>query len=250
MAFDFQGTFNRSQFERFLAFARSQVELVDARIGWLRSEQLRTGSIVFSYTNGVPTEFSADPPESYVGRLLAAYVVLGGNPLHDLRSRATSQPVFVVRGTEGAAPAYMSNGEVIGARGLGDAASAVLMAQSREWLLSTLQNRFGRLERKIRRALDYWDQLENEAVGLSLMKETVEVDGSLEFLASQIQQLITDPNYRAIFDDRNEDPFGLTTYAPFSSYDAVESEEPNLVDRVAGSPQRQNSGFVPAGGKG
>lgn len=248
MAFDFLGTFNKSQFERFLTFARTQLPIVDARINWLRSEQLRVGSVSFRFDGGTPVEYAADPADSYIGRLLAAYLVLGGSPLHDLRTRTMAQPVFIIRGSEGVSPAYMSNGEVIGARGLADASSSVLIQRGREWLLETLRYRFDRLERKIRRALDYRDQLDLEANLLLKMKAAVEVEGSLESVASQIQGLLTDPNYRAIFDDAGKDPFGLTSYAPFSSYDVADSSDP-AVSRTADAPQRQNSGFVPAGGK-
>jgi hypothetical protein len=55
-----------------------------------------------------------------------------------------------------------------------------------------------------------------------------------------IMELITDRTYRAIHSSK--DPWGAGNYAPFSSYDAY--------DDPAESPQRQDSGFVPPGGKG
>lgn len=247
MAFDFLGTFNASQLNRYLAFARSQVPLIDARINHLEAEMVRVGAVLFTYQQGVPKEFLADPTESYVGRLAAAYEVLGGNPFQDLRTRAKTDPVFAVRGTEATPVQYMSNGEVIGARGLADAASAEMMRTLRTWLNDTLKWRFDRLERKIRRALDYADQLQEEVDYLTSLKTAVTTDGSLEQIAAQLTTLLTDPNYRAIFDDGGKDPFGLTSYAPFSSYDAVPPEDPNVTARVGDSAQRQNTGFVGPG---
>lgn len=250
MAFDHLGTFNRSQLDRFLVFARSQIPYIDARIQHLSAEQARVGAVTFKYDKGIPVGFSADPPESYIGKLLAAYEVLGGNPFQDLRVRARTQPIFVVRGSEIAPATYMSHGEVIGAKGLADAPSAVLMSQAKDWLADTLHGRFGRLERKIRRSLDYSDQLQAEADMLTKIKQAASIEGSLEAIAAQLLQLISDPNYRAIFDDKGKDPFGLTTYAPYSSYDAVQSTDTSLVDRAgAEAPQRQNSGFVGPGEK-
>lgn len=249
MSFDWLGTFNRSQLDRFLAFARTQLPLVDARIQHLEAEQNRLGVVSFRYEQGIPKEFIADPAESYIGKLLAAYEVLGGNPFHDLRVRLRTDPVFAIRGSETTPTQFMSNGEVIGARGLADAPSAEIMRLARGWLESTLIGRFDKLERKIRRALDYADELEREIANLKLIKQSVEIDGSFEQLADQLVQLISDPNYRAIFDDGGKDPFGLTTYAPFSSYDATPSNDPNLVDRTADTAQRQNKGYVGPGEK-
>lgn len=249
MAYDWLGTFNKSQLDRFLAFARTQLPLVDARIQHLEAEQNRLGVVSFRYEQGIPKEFIADPAESYIGKLLAAYEVLGGNPFHDLRVRLRTDPVFAIRGSETTPTQFMSNGEVIGARGLADAPSAEIMRLARGWLESTLIGRFDKLERKIRRALDYADELEREIANLKLIKQSVEIDGSFEQLADQLVQLISDPNYRAIFDDGGKDPFGLTTYAPFSSYDATPSNDPNLVDRTADTAQRQNKGYVGPGEK-
>lgn len=249
MAHDWLGTFNKSQLDRFLAFARSQLPLVDARIQHLSAEQARLGVVVFKFDQGVPVGFAADPADSVLGKLLAAYEVLGGNPFHDLRVRSRSQPIFLVRGSETAPASYMSSGDVVGARGLADAPSAVLVSRARQWIEDTLHGRFGRLERKIRRTLDYSDELQAEITILGRMKLVAEIDGSLESIATQLQQLIDDPNYRAIFDDRGADPFGFTSYAPFSSYDAVQSDDPNMVRPGAEVPQRQNSGFVGPGEK-
>jgi len=246
VSFDYLGTFNRSQFERYIAFARSQVTLVDARIQHLEAEIARVGSIVFRYNKGVPIGYSADPAESYLGKLLGAYEVLGGDPFVDLRVRLWNDPVYLVRGTETNPAQYMSNGEVIGQSGLSDAPTAELMRQSRTWLDATLHGRFGALERKIRRAVDYSDQLRLEIANLEVIKLTATATGSLEYIATQINQYFSDKNYRAIFEDNGSDKFGFTVYAPFSSYDVGPSTTPGI-NRVATSPQRQNDGFVGPG---
>jgi hypothetical protein len=249
--FEWLGTFNRTQFERFIAFARSQLPLVESRIEHLQAEKSRTGSLVFTFgDDNVPVSVVADPAESYLGKLLAAYEVLGGNPFLELRTRTKNQAIFVVRGNEAKSATVMSNGEVLPGGGLQDAFSAELVRTLRSPINETLDYRSTMLERKIRRALDYTDQLDVEIVQLRTMQAAATTEGSLEFVANRIQQLFGDRNYRAIFDDNGTDPLGNTTYAPFSQYDVESSVDPAVggPNRIVERPQRQGSGFVGPGG--
>jgi len=242
MAFDFLGTFNQAQLERFVAFATTQLDLVDARIAHLSLEQIRIGVVIFRHdADGVPTGYAGDPAGSYVAKLLAAYEVLGGNPFLDLDLRLRTDPVYRRKGDEASGlSSYMSNGEVIGAVGKADAPSGNAFRQARQWLDPTLEHRFDRLERKIRRSQDYADQLQTEIDALNLIKRGADVEGSLENSIQTIMELITDVTYRAIHADT--DPRGAGNQAPFSSYD---------VDGTpAEKPQRQDTGFVPPGGTG
>lgn len=238
------GTFNKSQWDRFIAWARTQVDSVPDRIDHLEAEITRVGRITFAWEGGTPKGFTAAPSTSYLAKLLAAYEVLGGNPPYDLRTRLKTEPVVVVPGDTNTAPHTMSNGEVIGARGLADAVTAELSRKAQEWLLETMHWRHGRLERKIRRALDYKDQLEEEQERLRLITQAATTPDSLENIAEQVELLFKDRSYRAIFDDGGKDPYGLTAYAPFSAYDRDTSDVPELVQRQQGGPQRQDSGFV------
>ncbi len=245
MAHDYLGTFNRSQFERFLAYAKSQLPLVDGRIQHLQAEVNRIGSVIFRYSKGIPQGYAANPADSYLGKLLGAYEVLGGDPFIDLRVRLRGDPVFRVKGTETQAAQFMSNGEVIGAKGLSDAPTAELVRTGKAWLNSTLDYRFGNLERKIRRAVDYSDELLNEIATLKTIREAASVVGSLEYVAAQVGQFLTDSNYRAVYDDGGGDKFGFNVYAPFSSYDVGGDGS-----RETETAQRQNTGFVGPGSTG
>lgn len=251
MAHDFLGTFNSSQFERFLAFARSQVPTLAARILHLKAEAARVGKITFTFgTDNVPTKITVTEG-SYLAKLLAAYEVLGGNPYLDLRLRdRNTQAVFVVKATEGKSAQYMSSGEPLSGTALLDAPSAILMSRMKAPLAGVLHRRFGYLERKIRRALDYGDELQLEIDCLTKYQKAVTEPGSLEEMASRVQQLLVSPEYRAIYSDGGQDPLGLNVHAPFSSFDAEPSDETGAPNREAPGPQRQNSGFVPAGSKG
>jgi hypothetical protein len=276
MAFDFLGTFNAAQYERLSGFIRSQVKFVEARVNHLEAEKIRVGQVIFRFDQGVPIGYAGDPPESYLGKLLSVYEVLGGNPGVDLRVRLPTDPVFMLPGDEVTSPHTMSNGEAIGGKGLSDADSAELVRSYRASFNDTIYRRFDALERKIRRAVDYADQLEEEIAGLKklVVSFTAEdfatvgqisaeqfqtgnfslnlpQDGSLANLESQIRQLIADPNYRALTTDAGENAeLGLDVYAPFSAYDIPEGtgQDPSLVvPRVAESPQRQGGKVVQPG---
>jgi hypothetical protein len=254
MAFDFNGTFNQAMFNRLRTFIESQVPLINARIAHLNAEAARIGVISFKYEAGIPIGHVSDK-DSYLGKLLAAYEVLGGNPGVDLRIRLTSDPVFILAGSSDTGPHTMSNGEVIGAKGLNDGDSAKLMGQLRSAFDATIQRRFDYLERKIRRAFDYADQLQNEVTQLQALVAQTQVTqssgtqptGSLASIVSQITQLLTDPTYRAITPDTSKNAeLGLDIYAPFSSYDVPVGTTPlNLPGREATSPQRQSGNAAP-----
>lgn len=271
MSFQFLGTFNAAMFNRLRTFISSQASLINARIAHLEAESHRIGVISFGYEHGIPQGVVSDR-DSYLGKLLAAYEVLGGNPLVDLRIRLVTDPVFILSGSADQGPHTMSNGEVIGAKGLNDGDSAKLMGQLRANFDATIQRRFDYLERKIRRAVDYRDQLQAEIQQLTkLVAGFTEADfanvgsftieqfqagkvslnipqnGSLGNLISQISQLLSDPTYRAITPDTSKHAeLGLDVYAPFSSYDIPQGTPPqNIPGREATSPQRQAGNTAP-----
>jgi hypothetical protein len=250
--FEFKGTFNQSQFERFLAFARAQLPLVNARVNHIDAEIARIGIVFFKLDRGVAQGYSARPSGSYLAKLLAAYEVLGGNPLIDLRLRLKTNPVHFVRGDESTGGSqYTSGGEPIGGKGLIDGPTSLLMDQARGWLDDTLHYRFARLERKIRRALDYADQLQEEKQNLVVLQLAASTEGSLEYIAARIQEHLSDPNYRPCYNDQfqgKRDPEGKLVYAKYAAYDIDEPLFPNMGGtRTATSPQKQGSGVYEPG---
>ena len=215
-----------------------QLPAITARVKHLEVEQARIGTISFTGNDGkgVSTNFTVAPDDSYMAKLVVAYEVMGGNPFMDLRLRLRTQPVFIVKGTESNGPTFMSNGEVIGGAGLVDSVSAELMRSASAWVDDACRDRFDYLERKIRRALDHSDQLGIEIAQLQLASSAASINGSVEFIAEQIESLFKDRNYRTIYDDANGDPLGLKAYAMFSSYDAGGGRE-------AVDPQRGDDGY-------
>jgi hypothetical protein len=220
LAFDIQGTFTASQFARFKTYVRNQVQLIDARIAHLKAERDRIGNLAFAYdSGGLPTAFANDPPMTYCGKLFGAYEALGGDVEFDLQVRSTTQPVFLLKGDETRPAQMMSNGEVLSVAGLSDAESAIYMQKIRGWLGGDLQRRRESLERKIRRAIDYAEQLDAEINELELLKASADTDGSLEFYIKQMDALANDRRYMAITNDTdNPDPHGKFARAPVAGY--------------------------------
>jgi hypothetical protein len=246
---DVLGTFNRSQFERLLAYVKGGLRLVGPRLRHLTIEQMRVGTLTFVYdTAGKPTDYrtgGSGAAPTYIGKLMAAYEVLGGDPFYDLQVRAKTDPVYLPKGTESATSKVMSNGEPIPQSALSDGPSANAIRDIRRWMVDDM-DRLERLERKIRRMVDYADQLQEEIDLLNVITGSVESDGSLDNLIQTVQQLLADPGYRAIADDQGKDPFGKFIYAPMSTYEP----SPDRIPEPGVSIERTNSGYVVAGDTG
>jgi hypothetical protein len=219
MAFDFLGTFNRSQFDRLVAFARDQIVHVDPRIKHIVSEQTRVGYLRFTYDSaGRPIKYSTGSEggsPTYIGKLMGAYEALGGDPFHELQTRMVSQAVFLPKGTEVSAPKVMSNGEPIPGIGLADAPTAKFVSRIKSGVSGMIERRAA-LGRKIRRMVDYGDQLQAEMDSLMALNASAESDGSLENIVTDVKLLLTDRNYRAVSDDKGNDEFGKLTQAPMA----------------------------------
>lgn len=216
---DFLGTFNRSMFERLASYLRDQVPQVQARTSYLVLELSRVGTLtMLKDIKGRPLGYAASSPDSYLGQLLAAYEILGGNPFFDLRVRSMTEPVYLLKGDEAHTPKFFSNGEPTPETALADAPSANIVLALRSFSREALA-RMDLLERKIRRTLDYGDQLQAEITLLEKMVGDVEAEGSLENLISQVSALFQDKTYRAIADDGGKDPYGQYIRAKFAAYD-------------------------------
>ncbi len=218
---DFLGTFNRSQFQRLLEQARANTAYIPTRQAHLKAEILRMGYLTFVYdTAGNPTAYNTGEPgmRTYIGRLMEAYEILGGNPFFDLQTRGVNNPVSYRKGTHEATAKVLTNGDVLGQAGLSDGPSGNAVRKIRAGFIGHIQA-LEKLERKVRRTLDYVDQLKTELVVLDRVRAAVTVEGSLEDLAKKVEGLFHDPSYRALVDDAGSDPHGKLTYAPFGSYD-------------------------------
>lgn len=246
MAFEFLGTFNKSQYDRFFAYARNQLADIEQRINHLDMEISRIGNLSMSYeAGGIPTEYSvSSSTQTYVGALVAAYEALGGHVTYDLQVRSLDQAIVLVGGSEMDVPQFYSNGEIVPGRAQLDSVSANYMGAAKDWLQGTLTYKRDYLERKVRRSLDYVEQLIEEKEYLLQIQQDATAVGSLEYYAVRLQELIVNTSYTAIYDDRGADPHGKFVYAarlPYSrAGSTIQTDEP-------GTPGKDESGFVPAG---
>ncbi len=217
--FDFGGTFNKSQLDRLASFVREHAHEAEAFVAHLEAELSRVGILSVIYdAAGNPIGYKASPTNSYIGRLVGAYEVMGGDVLHDLQVRPMGSPVFLVAGDEVSDPKILSNGEPVPERVLADAPSSKLVASIKRFSAGPIARR-DYLERKVRRTIDYADQLLEQIAVLRSMAGGSEDEASLEGLVQAVNLLISDKTYRAIADDQGRDPYGKLSRAPFTSYD-------------------------------
>jgi len=236
VSFDWLGTFNKAQFDRFRTFAEAQKGDVHARITHLEAERERVGIVNFSFdSGGIPKGFTVSPANAYLARLVAAYEVLGGDLIYDLNIRNRTQPLYLVKSDESAPAQTFSDGSIMGGQGAADANSAVLVQKMKAWLGDSLDYKREYLERKILRLIDYGEQLQQEVVLLNQILSGEHAEGSLAFLVSEIEALLQDPNYRAI--STAGDVFNKAGGGPFASYDAGPNRAAASHQRGFGGPQ-------------
>lgn len=244
MAFDFLGTLNVSQLLRQTQFIDGQASLIQGMIDHLQFEQGRIGTIKMTRANNIPVSYTVDA-QSYIGKLVAAYVALGGDPYYDLNIRTIEEPVYLEKGTEATGTGRrMSNGEVVGAPGLGDKPSALLVRSLRAPFVEVIRARRDYLERKIRRALDYYDQISQEISDLEAALAVASNQSVTDSTVAALGDLTKDPVYYALYNDQSyPDPLGLYTHAPIAPY------EPGGTRGAGTADERTTQGFTPAGSK-
>lgn len=221
MAFDFGGTFNNHQFARLQAFLADQFPDVPGRVLHLLVERMRIGTLTFTYdAGGNPIGYNASPATSYIGKLMMAYEVLGGDPLFDLQIRSMAQAVFLLAGSETTPAQQLSSGDIMGSPGLLDGLTSSLVQQMKAWAPEVVQYKRENIERKIRRAMDYSDSLNAEINTLANITNANTQANSLSDFTTQVMTLLTDPTYRPIYNDVNNDVHGKLSHAPFAAYEA------------------------------
>lgn len=173
MAFSFWGTFSTGQFEQLRLFAKVQERDLSDRKLWLSAQLQRNGIFVTDYDSAtyLPISFTATP-NSYADKLFTAYRALGGNPETEFLLRTTDKPVFLTRGVnispnEGSDPTsgysdLFTNGRRIRGTQRFDRDIGLKIEQLKSWQLESIKKKRESIEFKIKRALDYSDQLQRE----------------------------------------------------------------------------------------
>jgi len=214
MAFNFFGTFTMGQWDVFRAFTAAQKVDIEARIKWLNREWFKVGKFKTDHDDdGNPTSYSVTPAGSYAAKLIEAYTILGGVLERDFLLRTLNKPVFLKRRASTSAAGGVdtvgyskefSNGRMLRGSQRFDRDVGLHIENLKRWQLEAIKTKRERLEFKIKRALDYSDQIGTEIV---LLKSLLEESGGLEDRMSDIDVFITDPQ-RMNFTD-STDKHGL-----------------------------------------
>lgn len=212
IAFNFFGTFTSRQLEDFVKFSHVQEADIESRAAWLESEIDKVGTFVTEYDEDdkYPVYFDCFPRESYGSKLLLAYKILGGVPERDMLLRTSDKPVFLKKGVN-ASPTDpdsgysrdFSNGRVYRGTQRFDRSMGLRVDALKKWQLEAVKRKREHLELKIKRALDYSDQLKRELDLLNGLK-----GGGVSDLVTEIYKVMLMPGAMSVVDD-SDDGFGL-----------------------------------------
>lgn len=223
MAFSFFGTFSSGQLEELRKFSKVQERDLVARRKWLSFQQSRNGIFVTEYDpqTFLPILFEVANPQSYGAKLILAYRSLGGNPERDFLLRTSDQPVFLTRGknigdditdaTAGYSDVFTNGRRVRGEQRF-DRDVGLIVEKLKTWQLEPIKRKREHLEYKIKRCLDYSDQLEKEGVLLDLL---IDIDSgkTVDDILLKIYLYQTRTGAQNVIEDA-EDIFGLNIGRP------------------------------------
>lgn len=181
MAFNFFGTFTTGQLQQLVDFSFVQERDLAKRRLWLMAQLTRNGVFSTEYDpqTHLPKAFSASAG-SYAAKLLQAYRILGGTPEKDFMLRTSDKPVFLTRGknidtgvtavdpTAGYSD-VLSNGRRVRGSQRFDRDVGVQVERLKTWQSEAIKRKREHLEFKIKRALDYSDQLQREIAVLEVL---------------------------------------------------------------------------------
>lgn len=236
MAFNMYGTFTSGQWESFLAFAKIQRVELELRRAWLQKQLSMNGIFVTEYDGPMPVKFSASAG-SFAAKLLSAYRVLGGVPERDMLLRTSDMPVFKTKAqsisdtssgqTSGGFSDIYSNGRRDRGTQRFDRDLGLRVERLKGWQLEAIKRKREALEFKIKRALDYSDQLQKE---IDVLSSVLDEDSRYSFDAQvvAVETQMASPETMNVVQDL-DDVFGLSIGKPgdLSEPDALQQGQQN-----------------------
>ena len=212
--------FTSGQWEELRQFALIQASDIGARIGYLNRELTTVGIFSTQYdpSTSFPSSFTVTPATSHGAKLLQAYRALGGFPEQDFLLRTSDDPVYLTPGaplntndtsgimTQGYSDQF-SNGKRYRGSQVFDRDLGFPMEKFKKWQLEAIKHKREHLEFKIKRALDYSDQLQIETTFLTSMIQpgtTTDVNGQIANLIALFHR----PGAMNVIDNLN-DIFGF-----------------------------------------
>ena len=165
----------------------------------------------------MPLSYDVAPPNSYAAKLMVAYRALGGVPEKDFLLRTMDQPVYLNRvdnisPNEGSNPTSgysdtFTNGRRIRGSQRFDRDIGTKVDKLKAPFLESIKHKREHLEFKIKRALDYSDQLQNEINAINVLLDTTS-NATVDDQIRTIQQYMFRTGAQNIVSDL-ADIFGL-----------------------------------------
>lgn len=222
MAFAFYGLMTTGQWQAFKAFAQIQRKELILRRQWLQKQLSMNGFFATEYDGPNPVSFTASEG-SFAAKLLAAYRVLGGVPEQDMLLRTRDKPVFKTKAqnitdgpnatvTGGFSDVY-SNGRRDRGTQRFDRDLGIRVERLKDWQLEAIKAKRERLEFKIKRALDYSDQLQQEIDLITSLLGDETAVGSVDYQLVSVESQMATPGAMNVVQDL-EDVHGLRIGKP------------------------------------
>jgi hypothetical protein len=178
MAFNFYGTASLDQLNALNKFSKYQEQDIKDRIAYLNMLLQKVGKFTttFDSDTGLPSKYSASPDISYGAKLLAAYRAMGGVPEKDFFLRTRDKPVTLAPGTgltndpdnvTGGYSSTLSDGTRVQSARF-DRDIGVRTEVAKRWMLEIIKRKREYLEFKIKRTIDYSDNIQLE---IDMLKE-------------------------------------------------------------------------------
>jgi len=204
MAYDFLGTFKRSQFELLADYAEASLQDVDPRITYLKSEIERLGWIEYEFDEeGRRIDYNIQPPNSQLAKYALAFEYYGGS-LTELQIRSRGDWIYITKGEfnlDDAAPyagGKPSEGNYSeGSRHYDDTVPGNYVAGVKDWITPKIKRQLEDLEFRIKRTIDLSDQYIEEVV--LLVKRSTGAE-TLEDLRKDIDFFITSEDFHSATD--------------------------------------------------
>lgn len=236
MAFCFYGTATSGQWEVFKAFSNIQRKELVLRKAWLQKQLSMNGVFTTTYDGPKPVSFTCSAG-SFGSKLLSAYRVLGGVPERDMLLRTRNMPVFKTKAqnitdvspgqTEGGFSDVYSNGRRERGTQRFDRDLGLRVERLKGWQLEAIKAKRERLEFKIKRCLDYSDELQREEATIdALLDDQSRYSFDSQVVAVEVQ--MATPNATNVVQNL-DDVFGLAIGKPgdLSFADALQQGREN-----------------------
>lgn len=205
MAFDFLGTFTRSQLEALDAYVQAHLANVAPRIQAIKGEIERLGWLEYEFDEvGNRINYRILPEGSLLDRYALAYTWAGGD-INALQIRSRGDWIYLLKGKwdlrenvayTGGVPSegdYRSQGGLYNDQEPGDE-----VARIKEVISPALKRRLEDAEFRVKRTVDRSDQLIEELV--LLLKRTTGSE-TLEDLVTNLEFMITSEDYPSATED-------------------------------------------------